>query len=549
MRINRFIIILISLTVFMASSCDDFLTENPNGQLSSESAFTEHGDLESSLTALYKLIRNQTNGSMGFSPTLMGSDLSTHRASNKINFRQYDRFAISADNGNMNGSKTGSWRLPYKTIKCCNYIINGVDNTPDATADELTFIKGQAYYWRAYSYFHLVKNWGAIPLVLEQEVDEESPLASVREVYDQIISDLQEAEKLPENYDESPYAMNGVNVVVSKAAAEATLGYVYLTMAGWPLNIGNEYYTKAATELKKVIDGVDNGTYYYKLYEDFKDIHSKKFNWSNTETILAVYYSTAFSEGDNGQSSRGGINDLPAECGAWNDTRAEIGFWHKFPTGPRKDATYGPKLYVKDWDRLVDWWEEDTQQQPYFIKSAYTRSDSDEEYDYTKSYSSQAYGWQDQAHICIRLAEVYCWYAEAVGRSGSSDQKAKAVEVLNQVINRAKSPDDLPLNGSESLDVLAERAYDEHGWEIAGWYWGSIGALKYNEQRMDRLKDHFAERVANELIEVSPGIFMKEPIEVTGTWNDEMNYSPYPEGDVILNSNFDNSKRLNSYTE
>ena len=535
-------VFLLGLIFIIVSSCDEFLTEDPKGQLSSESAFTDHDDLTSAVNALYKKVRDVTNGAIAFAMTNAGDDLSTHPASNKINWREFDKFDVSESNASMTYSP-GSWSDMWALVKCANYIINGADATPDATEDELTFTKGQAYYWRAYAYFFLVRNWGPIPMLLEQEIDYDVELATEEEVYELIISDLEEAENLPENYDESPWAENGINIVASKAAAEATLGYVYMTMAGWPLELGTEYYEKAATELKKVIDGVDDGTYYYELYDEFKYIHSKQYNWNNTESILAVYYSTNFDDGDYGQSARGGINDLPAECGAWNDTRAEIGFWKDFPEGPRKEATYGRVLYWTDVSDTVNWWDSRlSNRQPYFIKSAYTYPDSDEEYDITKSFSSQSTGWNDQAHIAIRLAEVYCWYAEAVGRSGQTT--TKAFEVLNKVINRADSSEDLPLTGSETADELAERAYDEHGWEIAGWYWASLAARKYDQVRMNRLQDHFEERATNASIEVSDGVWLTEPIEVSGTWNDNMNYCPYPSTDVILNANFDNTGRV-----
>jgi starch-binding outer membrane protein, SusD/RagB family len=540
MKTQIFKIFLIVLAFLTVSSCDDFLTEHPKGQLTSESAFTEHSDLISSVNALYRLVRYTSVTTKAFADAIKGDDISTH-PTNKATYREYDRFDVSDANSCMSNT-LGSYYPFWKVIKCANYIINGADQTPDTTEDELVFAKGQAYYWRAYAYFFLVRNWGPIPIVTTNDVDYNSKLSSVEDVYKLIVSDLQESERLPENYTESPWALNGRNIVVSRAAAESTLGYVYMTMAGWPLNLGSEYYEKAATELKKVIDGVEAGTYYYELFDDFKNIHSKAYNYNNKEAILSVYFSISFGEGDDTYDSRGGIQDIPEEAGGWNTTSAEIKFWSKFPEGPRKDATYGSVLYSTDKGMAFDWWNDAfSHKQPYFIKSAYTSSDSNDEYDITKSYSSQASGWQDQAHIVVRLAEVNCWYAEAIGRSGQTN--AKAFEVLNKVIKRANSTEDLPLTGNEVAETLAERAYDEHGWEIAGWYWSSIGARKYDQERMDRLKDHFEERVTNDSIKVADGVFLKEPISVEGTWNDLMNYSPYPANEVNLNSNFDNTGR------
>ena len=84
---------------------------------------------------------------------------------------------------------------------------------------------------------------------------------------------------------------------------------------------------------------------------------------------------------------------------------------------------------------------------------------------------------------------------------------------------------------------LAEAGYNEHGWEIAGYCWGGLTSRARNMFRMYRYKDHFEFRKLNPLIEVAPGIYRKEAVPVTGTWNDSKMYIPYPYQDVILNPN------------
>jgi hypothetical protein len=46
-------------------------------------------------------------------------------------------------------------------------------------------------------------------------------------------------------------------------------------------------------------------------------------------------------------------------------------------------------------------------------------------------------------------------------------------------------------------------------------------------------------RKQNPLIEVAPGVFRKEKVELPGgaTWSDAMMYAPYPASDVMLNPN------------
>ncbi|MDR2042421.1 MAG: RagB/SusD family nutrient uptake outer membrane protein [Tannerella sp.] len=516
-------------------SCTSFLEEDPKGQLSGNLSFTNKNDLESSIHALYKNVRNLTNGANCYAPAWAGDDLTANNNSDRQKWREFDQWNVSDNNGSMTGSETGSWVLLWKMVKAANYIINGVRHTPDVTEEQITFALGQAYYWRAYSYFYLVRNWGSVPKILEGEVDYTRELCPVEEIFDRIVSDLLEAEKLPVQYTTAPWAVNGRNVVVSKGAAQATLAYVYLTMAGWPLDKGAAYYTLAAGKAKEVIDGVEQGTYYYGLYDNYKDIHSKRYNYDNREVILAVYYSPNW-QGDNGQAARGGINDAPNDpgTGGWAQGIGEIKFWKTFPEGPRKEATYYPKIRLDNEGTMVDWWDERRMViLPFFLKSGYTSNE--EEYDYTKNYNDQSNGWNDQAHHIIRLSELYCWYAEAVGRSGQTTPLA--IELLNKVRNRAEGREvnlyPAPLSPTE----LAEAAYNEHGWEIAGWYWGSLATRFYDQQRMNRVKDHFEFRKENPLIEVSPGIFRQEIVRVSGTWDERKMYAPIPGSDVLLNPN------------
>ena len=57
-------------------------------------------------------------------------------------------------------------------------------------------------------------------------------------------------------------------MAVSKPAVKASMAYVYMCMAGWPLNKGVEYYTLAANKAEEVIDLVDSGTYQYRLLDN-----------------------------------------------------------------------------------------------------------------------------------------------------------------------------------------------------------------------------------------------------------------------------------------
>ena len=511
------------------TACEDFLIEDPKGQLTTEGFFSCQEDLEASLTALYSIVATSQMGNNYVGTNfLAGDDISTHPASNKQPLREYDQYDVKDNNAWM----STMWEYRYKVIKAANFIINNAGRTPNVSTEELNAALGQAHYWRGYSYFYLVTTWGPVPVMLEEEINYEAPLSSVEEIYDLILSDLKIAEaNCPVMYDREPYARNGVNISVSQAAVKATLAYVYMCMAGWPLH-RTEGYQLAADKAEEVIDGVDNGTYYYRLLPNYADIHSWAYNYNNPEVLLGVYY----NRDQMGQAVplTDFLQDM-AQAG-WGDTNGEIKFWKDFPEGPRKDATYFPKILLTD-GQLHDWWYDTDPASrevvaPVFMKTV-EGATRGTEFDYTDPAMPNASG--EKTIQLIRLSQVYCWYAEATGRTGKVT--AKAVEVLNRVRNRADGKTTDLYTTAMTPDELAEAGYNEHGWEIAGYYWASLATRARDMFRMDRLKDHFEFRKENPEIEVAPGVFRREAVPVTGTWDDSKMYAPYPYEDAILNPN------------
>ena len=193
---------------------------------------------------------------------------------------------------------------------------------------------------------------------------------------------------------------------------------------------------------------------------------------------------------------------------------------------------------MKNETKLRDWWEDPNPEAPRvvvapcFMKKVETTTG--EEFDYTNPKISMNQNGE-KTHQIIRLAEVYCWYAEATGRSG--EVNTKAIEVLNKVRNRADGQETNFYKETMTPEALAEAAYDEHGWEIAGYYWGGIASRARDMFRMYRYKDHFEYRKENPLIKVAEGIERNEAVPVTGTWDDSKMYAPYPYEDAILNPN------------
>lgn len=106
------------------------------------------------------------------------------------------------------------WNLYYKNIKASNDVLKLIDpNTTDATA--LGYM-GQAYAMRAFCYLQLIQAYQftykghedapGVPIVTENTTSEQAannPRAAVKEVYAQIMGDLDKAIKALEGYNRS----------------------------------------------------------------------------------------------------------------------------------------------------------------------------------------------------------------------------------------------------------------------------------------------------------------------------------------------------------
>lgn len=520
-------ILYIFVATLLLASCTDFLDENANGKLSSEEFFSQKEDLAASLNALYSVVAT-SQGQNNYLGTnfLAGDDISTHPASNKQPLREHDQYSVSDNNAWM----VDLWEQRYKVIKASNYIINNASRTPDVSEEAIDQAIAQAHYWRAYSLFYLVTTWGEVPVMLTEEIDYNAKVWSIEDIYKQIIADLEIAEQgCPINYSAAPYFNGSVNVAVAQAAVKSTLAYVYMAMAGWPLNKGAEYYQRAADKAEEVIDMVDNGTYNYRLLESYADVYSVKYSQSNPEVILGIYYHR------DRTPQMMPLTDLllDMKVGGWGDTQGEIKFWKEFPEGPRKDATYLPKVLLTD-GVLHDWWDDNGGSRevvaPVFNKTPES-STRGEEFDYMSPVAPPQFG-QKTLQV-IRLSEVYCWYAEATARAGQVT--AKAVDVLNRVRNRADGAATNIYSATQGAEAIAEAAYNEHGWEMAGYYWSGFATRARDMFRMYRMREHFEFRKRNEPIEVAEGIFRSESVPVSGEWTDSRMYCPYPYEDTTYN--------------
>ena len=497
---------LVAASLLPAASCSDFLTEDPKGKLVPENFYSNQKELDMSVYSLYALVQAFQANSNPLIVQCQGDDVTSTTGSNKGAYLSADAFEVPSDTKGLDDN----WRRLYTIIKAANMII---DRAPGAEAsqEEINIAMGQAYYWRAFSYFSLVRIFGPLPLNLHNEPDgNTTPLTSVEGVYGQIVSDLVAAENcnLPAKYTGDYRSIEGQNLYVSQQTVKATLAAVYMAMAGYPLN-KTEYYGMAADKAKEVVDGVNNGTYDQSLLGDWNNVYSYGMNHHN-ETLLGIDFNATLGGWTDGDSQLSSCHQLASLDGGWGDFLAERRFWKNYPDGPRKDAVFAKQLLLPDHVNTVDWWATRdgqpydgsnavvTEYRPMYVAFTVNADGAGAPiaapYDYTKPH------WTgmciNKRHQIIRYSEVLCWFAEASGRSGKYEGEARAA--LKQVRQRAYS-DPAKVNEVDALsgDALAEAAYDEHGYEVAGYVFALV-TRRADQFRMNRLEEAYNYRAGSQ---------------------------------------------------
>lgn len=265
-------------------SCSSFLEEEPKTFLSPDFYFMTEDQVNAAVNGIYSFLDDgfftQSIGPCthlylfmeylpGYGERTIGSNTDLDEAMN-LDVKE-DNFYIER-----------IWEINYKTIENCNSVIEGIQRVTSEIMDEgaKNIRLGEVHFLRAYSYFNLVRLFGEVPLKLSSTKDMsnvEIELSPIGDVYLQIEKDLLVADSLMVNN-----AWTSGEGRVAKGAVKALLTKVYLTMAGYPLQKGKEYYQKAYDQAKLI---VNSGSFYlFDSYAALRDVA----NENTGEYILMI---------------------------------------------------------------------------------------------------------------------------------------------------------------------------------------------------------------------------------------------------------------------
>lgn len=266
-------------------SCSDFLEESNPSNFTQENYFKDAEHARSVVNSIYADFRYSAGGDYGGNPYFM-TDFLTGLAGTRVGQNQQINKVRMCINDADNEYSKSWWNYPYRAIANANLAITYI---PNIQMDETERSKclGEAYFLRAYNYFNMVRLFGNIPLVLKP-INASSPelypvQSTVEDVYEQIVKDLQEAEK-------SSLPWTDLSGRVTMATVKSVLATVYMTMAGYPLQKGTDYYALASAKAKEVMDSGK-----YSLFTSYDDLHNVAME-NQGEHLLMIQYKAGVVE-------------------------------------------------------------------------------------------------------------------------------------------------------------------------------------------------------------------------------------------------------------
>lgn len=422
MKFKQIIFIVILLVTY--TGCEDFLSVNPQGELTQEAFPITQEDALQATNATYSILRDWHFHSGGF-PILDFMSDDAHKGSNPndaVNtLGPYEVFKHSPTQDGLDRW----WNTLYQGIRRANIVLEKIPPIEMEPQLKNRFL-GEVSFLRALYYFDLVRAFGGVPMVTEVDTPLEVPRSSAEEIFAIIEQDLKFAiDNLPLK---SEYGPNDLGRATS-SAAEALLARVYLF---------RQDFTNAEIYAMRVIASGE-----YDLEANFIDANSQ-VGEHGVESVFEIGAVATAGAGGNQYANTQGVRGTPNR--GWGFNRPSISLREAFGRfDPRRSGTIIELGDVID-DILI-------------IGDATTPDvtrDENENIIEIESYNRKVWipGSSTNTQFghnrrLIRYADVLLMAAEALNEN---NKQQEALIYLNRVRERARHGDDTILPDITELE-------------------------------------------------------------------------------------------------
>ncbi|MDR1503263.1 MAG: RagB/SusD family nutrient uptake outer membrane protein [Prevotella sp.] len=436
-------VIILAMTIFCINilSCD-VLDQVPESDITSKNFWKSPQDAESGLIAVYNQYRSSVYRSF---------ELGEGRSDNveippKWGYEMINPQAMEF-NSNIIDANSGycGWGVYYNIVTRANEVIYYTNQILFIIEADKNRILGEAHFLRASAYFYLVRNWGAVPHIVEpffsQGEDMYVSRTEEKIIYEQIVKDLQVAEQY------LPVTRSDQRIRATKAAAQVLLCDVLLTRSYTSFAEPNDI----ATVIAKADDVLANGNYTLLSGENYENI----FRQGNTEESIFEI---------------------------WSDytQNATHNFCNYFlPRAYDKKRPYGGETLMLPSHSLNDTFLKEPDDLRY--KTTITVLSQEEEQYYDNNVKGMTYGnkylgtvtiagtqrYSDDNIIIYRLPDAMYLKAEALIKSNKTDE---AMVLVNKLRERAGLSPKTADSSSGALNILLDERRKEFAFEGKRWY-------------------------------------------------------------------------------
>jgi starch-binding outer membrane protein, SusD/RagB family len=304
--------------------------ESPPTRITGENIYQNDLTATAALTSLYAGISlssfsgTSEFGNVGKLTSLSADELWLWNGINSSVLQAYYTNNLTETSSVSSGSQL--WNICYNQLYVCNSAIEGIISSTTLTPAIKQQLLGEAKFMRAFFYFYLTNLYGDIPLILSTDYTTNRLLSrsSMSSVYEQIISDLKDAQGLlsSQYLDISLIKSTTEKVRPTKFAATALLARTYLYSGDWA-----NAETQATTIISNtnIYDTVPlNSVFLKNSKEAIWQLQPVNTNWNTEEARAYIIPVTGF--GPNNPYS---ISSLLLNSFETGDQRRNNGNWVK----------------------------------------------------------------------------------------------------------------------------------------------------------------------------------------------------------------------------
>lgn len=275
---------IFTIALFLFSSCEKELSTSPANAVSEDKLFSTVANIETVLNGTWSYMNDTyfTYANPGYGAILRTSDaMGSDAVINPSKYGFPAAYSFTQMQISNDTRVNAFWTLLYKVIDNCNNIITKID-AASGSQEKKDQIKGQALALRANSYLTLATFYQftylkdpeakAVPIYTEpaRPDSEGNPRATLREVYNRIITDLTDAETLLSRYSRPSSTKYKINTDVVKGL----LARAYLNTGKWDEAAANAAAARQAYPLMSAAD----------YYAGFNSLANSEWIWGHGQT-------------------------------------------------------------------------------------------------------------------------------------------------------------------------------------------------------------------------------------------------------------------------